>query len=161
MVRNYTLFHATIVFENQNNQVNVSIDTISTHVYNESFLSFDGTKLVTGWWHVPLYLVFSISEEKGFYIAPFYDRYAFGYIKRKYEDAGIDKKDKISNKEFKQFPLNKDKFGFDAGFITSNGFTVYLRYVYTPFFKTGKGPLLNEMAVGIGLPTYKLYQRNY
>lgn len=140
----------------------IAPDPNPAHQYNTSFFSYDGSKMVTGWWHVPVMVLLHIGEKgarTGLFVSPFYDRYAFGYHKRRFHENGSVRKEKIRNSAFKNFPLNKDKFGFEAGFLTKEGLALSILYVYTPFFKTDRGPVLNEVRISLSAPLNDFYDK--
>lgn len=140
----------------------ITPDINPAHSYNNSFFSYDGSKMVTGWWHVPVMVLLHIGEKgarSGIFVAPFYDRYAFGYHKRRFHENGSVRKEKIRNSAFKNFPLNKDKFGAEAGFLTKQGMALSILYVYTPFFKTDKGPVLNEVRISLSVQLNDFYNQ--
>lgn len=138
----------------------VLYDNTAGRTYDNSFFSYDGSKLVTGWIHVPIYFLFLVgdNDEEGVFVAPWYDRYCFAYYKEKYEVGGKEIKDKIRNSEMKKFPFSKDKVGIDFGYLMENGLIFYASYSFTPMFRPGMGPRINEASIGIGIPYNRLYQ---
>lgn len=78
----------------------------------------------------------------------FFDRYLAGKHKRKFKVDGEKEKVLIEPNEFKDFNLNKSKYGINASLVHKNtGLGIGFTYMLTPFFQEGKGPDLNEMRI--------------
>jgi len=129
-------------------QIDVMVDNDPEHSFNHNFFSYEGSKLVTGYIHVPLAFNLNITDEFRILGSVFYDRYLFGYHKLKYTEAGETVKKVIKNKDFKNYYLNKNKFGVSCG-IMYGSFGIGGTYVPSTFFEAGRGPELQELRVGL------------
>jgi len=140
-------FSDNLVFQLQGDQVVVIEDTDSDHDYINTFFGYGKSKLVYGSVYFPVY--FNISAGPVYLSAGvFFDRYLAGKHKRKFKVDGEKEKILIEPNEFKDFNLNKSKYGINASLVHKNtGFGIGFTYMLTPFFQEGKGPDLNEMRI--------------
>ncbi|MBT3209360.1 MAG: hypothetical protein HN704_05045 [Bacteroidetes bacterium] len=140
-------FSQNLIFEKTNNQINVFEDPDSEHDYVNKFFGYGKSKLVTGTLFAPINLNIWVDK---YYISFsfFFDYYLSGKHKRKFFDENEKHEIIVTNKDFKNFCLNKEKIGI--GFMISQnpknislGFT----YMLTPFFQENKGPAINEVRI--------------
>jgi len=136
-------------------KLEIAIDDIATHDYNDSYFSYDGSKLVTGNWRFPLFVYFPVQrwfggkeDHFGIFGTFFYERYAFAYHKLRYDEDSKRVKDVTRNKTFKNYGLNKHLIGVSGGFKIKT-VVFFAQYVITPFFDETVGKEINEMRVGI------------
>ncbi len=148
-------FSDNLNFEMINGNPEISIDNAPTHIYNSSFFNYDGSKLVTGHWRVPVFVYFPVQkwfggkeDHYGIFGTFFYERYAFTYHKSRYDIDNKRIKDFTGNKTFKDFGFNKDKIGVSGG-LKIRTIVFFAQYVITPFFDETVGKNINEMRVGI------------
>ena len=150
-------FADNIYFQHTNGNLEYGIDNVSGHYYNNFPLSYDGSKLVTGNWHLPILVYLPIqhwfgspNDNFGIFGSFFYDRYAFAYHKRRYKVDENRYNDKISNSSFKNYGIRKNKFGVSGG-IKLKWLVLYAQYVISPFFDDNVNIDIYEMRVGIRL----------
>lgn len=109
--------------------------------------NLEKTKLSTGFVTVPLLLEFQLPGESGFWVN-------FGVI------GGIKmgshtkvKIDGTKTKDHDDFSISPFRGGGTAR-IGHKGFSVFGTYYFTPFFKEGRGPVMNPITFGIGLANW-------
>ncbi len=148
-------FSDNLKFEIVNENPEISIDNDPTHVYNRSFFNYDGSKLVTGYWRVPILVYFPVQkwfggqeDNYGIFGTFFYERYAFTYHKSRYSVDNIRIIDFTTNKKLKDFGFNKDKIGVSGG-LKLKRVVFFAQYVITPFFDESVGKNVNEMRMGV------------
>ncbi len=149
-------FAQNLVFsKNETTQmIDVYADTVSTRSYNHSFFSYEGSKLAAGYIHIPAIFRWDITDKFVIDGSVFYDRCLFSYHKLKYTENERTQKDVIRNNEFKNYYLNKNKYGLSLG-IRYAGFGIGATYVPTPFFLKGQGPEIQELRVGLSYARQK------
>jgi len=140
-------FSDNLVFQLQGDQVVVTEDNDPDHDYINTFFGYGKSKLVYGSVYFPVN--FNISAGPVYLSAGvFFDRYLAGKHKRKFKVDGEKEKVLIEPNEFKDFNLNKSKYGINASLVHKNtGLGIGFTYMLTPFFQEGKGPDLNEMRI--------------
>lgn len=151
-------FSDNLVFELQDGQVIVTEDPDPDHDYVNTFFGYGKSKLVYGSVYFPVN--FNLSAGPVYFSAGiFYDRYIAGKHKRKFKVDGEKQKVLIEQNEFKDFNLNKSKYGINASLIHKNsGLGICFTYIVTPFFQEGKGPDINEMRISLTFD-YSKYSR--
>ncbi len=89
------------------------VDPDDTHDYQNTFFGYGKSKLVTASFYFPAYLNFNFG---GFKLSagPFAELYVYGEHKRKYKIGDDEIKKLIKPSEFKDFNLNKTKYGVSA-----------------------------------------------
>lgn len=124
-------------------------DPDETHDYVNTFFGYGKSKLVTASFFFPAYLNFNLGKFK-LSAGPFIDLYVYGKHKRKFKVGDDKQKVLIEPKEFKDFNLNKTKYGVSAA-ITHKATGVGLAgtYYLTPFFEEGMGPDLTEVRIAL------------
>ena len=140
-------FSNNLVFQLQDGQVVVTENTNPDHDYVNTFFGYGKSKLVYGSVYFPVN--FNISVGPVYLSAGvFFDRYLAGKHKRKFKVNGEKEKALIEPNEFKDFNLNKSKYGINAALVHKNtGLGIGFTYMLTPFFQEGEGPDLNEMRI--------------
>ena len=108
-------FSNNLIVTNDNNFM--IIDTFKTHLYDRSFLSRSGSKLVVGKIHIPLFVYLPISnwfgDTKNFFgigAEAFYDMYLFAYHKIFYFENGTMIRHRTPNSQIKD-NFNKHFYG--------------------------------------------------
>lgn len=140
-------FSDNLVFELHGDHIFVTEDIDPDHDYVNTFFGYGKSKLVYGSVYFPVN--FNISAGPVYLSAGvFFDRYLAGKHKRKFKVEGEKEKVLIEPNEFKDFNLNKSKYGINASLVHKNtGLGIGFTYLLTPFFQEGKGPDLNEMRI--------------
>ncbi len=134
--------------------VNYEVDPDANHDYVNTFFGYGKSKLLTSSIFVPVHLNIVIHNQFVFSAGGFVDFYIYGKYKRKYLNDGDKEKALIEPKNFKDFNLNKMKYGVSASLIhkkTSIGLVG--TYYLTPFFQDGMGPELNEVRISLVFST--------
>lgn len=102
------------------------------------------TKLSTGFVTVPLLLEFQLPRESGLWVN-------FGVIGgMKMGSHTKVKIDGIKTKDHDDFNISPFRGGGTAR-VGYKGFSVFGTYYFTPFFKEGRGPVMNPFTFGIGI----------
>ena len=97
---------------------------------------------------------FDIAEKFTFSAGGFVDFYVYGKHKRKFLMDGEKMKEMIKPAEFRDYNLNKTKYGVSASFIhKKSGIGISGAYYLTPFFQDGMGPDLNEARISLVIGT--------
>ena len=152
-------FSDNLVFQLQGDQVVITEDTEPDHDYVNTFFGYGKSKLVYGSVYFPVN--FNISAGPVYLSAGvFFDRYLAGKHKRKFIVNEEKEKVLIEPNEFRDFNLNKSKYGINVSLVHKNtGFGIGFTYMLTPFFQEGKGPDLNEMRVSFTFDFAKYTRR--
>ena len=130
--------------------VNYLIDPDENHDYVNTFFGYGKSKLVTASFFVPAYLNFDITDKFVFSAGGFVDFYLYGKHKRKFLMDGEKEKEMIKPAEFRDYNLNKTKYGVSASLIhKKSGMGISGAYYLTPFFQEGLGPDLNEVRISL------------
>jgi len=126
------------------------VDPNPDHDYVNTFLGYGKSKLVTSSVFVPVHLNLLISEKILISAGVFADFYFYGKHKRKYLLDGEKEKVLIKPNDFKDFNLNKTKYGVSASLVhKKTGIGIIGTYYLTPFFQEGMGPDLNEARISL------------
>jgi len=142
-------------------KVQYAVDNNPAHDYVNTFFGYGKSKIVTASFFVPAHLNFVIARKVTLSAGGFIDFYFYGKHKRKYIEDGEKVKALTKPNEFKDFNLNKMKYGLSASIIhNKSGIGLAGAYYLTPFFQEGKGPELNEARVSIVLPMKGLKDLN-
>ncbi len=152
--------------ENNNGTYQFSENTDPTHSYNNSFFSYEGSKLVTGYWRVPILVYMPVQkwlggdkDNFGIFGSFFYERRAFSYHKLKYKVDGNKQKIFTGNKKFNDFGFTKNRIGVSGG-IKISKIVFFAQYLITPFFDDSVGKKINEMRVGLNFVPPKKKSNN-
>ncbi len=130
--------------------VNYKIDQDPNHDYINTFFGYGKSKLVTSSIFIPAHLNIVISEKFILSAGGFVDFYIYGKHKIKYLNEGDKEKVLIKPNEFKDYNLNKMKYGLSASLIhKKTGIGLVGTYYLTPFFQEGMGPELNEAKISL------------
>lgn len=142
-------FSDNLIFELDGDQVVVTEDTDPDNDYVNTFFGYGKSKLVYGAVYFPVNI--NISAGPVYLSAGLlFDRYIYGKHKRKFKTNGEKEKIVIEPNEFKDFNLNKSKYGINAALIHKNsGLGIGFTYMITPFFQEGSGPDINEMRISV------------
>ncbi len=150
-------FINNLYFDNSTGVIKTLEDTDPTHVYNTSFTSYDGSKLVTGYWRAPVLIYLPLqrwfggaNDNIGIFGSFFYERHAFTYHKLRFKEDGKKKKIFTGNNSFKDFGLSKDRIGVSGG-LRFFRVVFFAQYLITPFFNDSVGKNINEMRVGLNI----------
>lgn len=128
--------------------VNYEIDPNPDHDYVNTFLGYGKSKLVTSSIFLPAHLNFDLGQKFLLSAGGFVDFLIFTKQKRKYLVDDEKEKVLIKHKEFKDYNLNKIKYGVSASLThKKTGMGLIGTYYLTPFFEEGKGPEINEARV--------------
>lgn len=134
-------------------KVQYAVDNNPAHDYVNTFFGYGKSKIVISSFFVPAHLNFVIARKVTLSAGGFIDFFLFGKHKRKYIEDGEKVKALTKPKEFRDFNLNKIKYGLSASIIhNKSGIGLTGAYYLTPFFQEGKGPELNQARVSIVLP---------
>jgi len=132
------------------NKVVYEVDPDPDHDYVNTFFGYGKSKLVTGSVFVPLHLNLVIAKKILLSAGGFVDFYVYGKHKRKYLNDGEKEKALIEPKDFKNYNLNKVKYGVSASIMhKETGIGLVGTYYLTPFFQEGMGPDLNEARISL------------
>jgi len=148
-INKYRFQNNLIISKNDDDIVTWGIDSDDTHDYVNTFFGYGKSKLVTASFYFPAYLNFNLGNFK-LSTGPFIDLYVYGKHKRKYKEGDDKIKKLIKPDEFKDFNLNKTKYGVSAA-LTHKGSGIGLvgTYYLTPFFEEGMGPDLTEVRISL------------
>jgi hypothetical protein len=134
----------------EDGMVHYLIDPDENHDYVNTFFGYGKSKLVTASLFVPAHLNFDITEKFVFSAGGFVDFYVYGKHKRKFLMDGEKQKEMIKPAEFKDYNLNKVKYGISASLIhKKSGMGISGAYYLTPFFQEGMGPDLTEARISL------------
>ncbi len=138
------------VMQYEDNVVQFVPDPNEMNSFENSFFSYDKAKIVYGAWTIPAHLNFQMGNVR-LAAGGMVDLYLSGKYKRKYHNEGGEKmKDVIRNKEFKNYNINKTKYGVSAKVIhTKWGVGLGVTYMMTPFFSGENDPQLNEVRISL------------
>jgi len=137
--------------------VTFMVDPDDTHDYQNTFFGYGKSKLVTASFYFPAYLNFNFG---GFKLSagPFVDLYVYGKHKRKFKIGDDKMKELITPKEFKDYNLNKTKYGVSAALMhKETGVGISGTYYLTPFFEEGMGPDLQEVRISLTFNPEKMF----
>lgn len=156
-------FSNPLIFTTENNNYGYTFDTDPAHSYGNGFFSNDKSKLVVASFIFPVNLNFDLGK---FYFSAggLFDVFLTGKHKLKYTEDGDRKKEMIRHDDFKNFPINKTKWGVGAMLMhKESGINAGFTYMLTPFFKeTSAFPELREMRISFGydLSIFDQHKRN-
>ncbi len=124
-------------------QTVVTPDPDPEHEYSNTFFGYGKSKMVYGSVFLPLNLNLNLGPllvSGGIMI----DQYLSGKYKMKYIVDGEKQKEVIRNKDWRDYNLNKTKWGVN-GLIAHrpSGIGVGFTYMLTPFFTENDGPMIN------------------
>ncbi len=138
-------FSNNLVMQYENNNVVVGYDQNPDHQFSNSFFGHDKTKLVYGSVYVPVRLNIKLGDFALLSGGSFVDLYLSGKFKRKFRENGEKKKEVIRNKDFKNFNINKTKFGWNAEIrLLKYGLGFGYIQMFTPFFSGKNDPEIYE-----------------
>jgi hypothetical protein len=133
-----------LTYNEDHQRVIAEIDQTEGVEFDNSFFGHDKSKIVYGSMYVPVNLNIKAG---GILLSGggFVDLYLSGKMKRKYKVDGEKVKEKIGNKDFRDFNLNKTKYGWNAEIrILKPGFGIGFMQMITPFFSGDDDPEIFE-----------------
>ncbi len=128
--------------------VTYEIDPDPSHDYVNTFFGYGKSKLVTSSIFIPAHLNIVIAKKFILSAGGFVDFFIYGKHKRKFIVEDEKEKVLIENKDFKDYNLNKIKYGVSASLMhKETGIGLVGTYYLTPFFQEDLGPQINEARI--------------
>ncbi|HDR89953.1 MAG TPA: hypothetical protein ENN63_10060 [Bacteroidetes bacterium] len=142
-------FRENLVFVKLLGNVVVMEDPAPNRDYVNTFFGYGKSKLVYGSFYFPLDLTFRVGPMmiSG---GAFVDQYLSGKYKMKYLEDGEKMKEVIRNKDWREYNLQKTKWGVNAMIAhTPSGIGVSFAYMLTPFFTGSNDPVIHEARISL------------
>ncbi len=156
-INKYRFQNNLVLDKNDDGMVTWMVDPDETHDYVNTFFGYGKSKLVTASFYFPAYLNFNFGGFK-LSVGPFIDLYVYGKHKRKYLIGDDKEKVLIEPKDFKDFNLNKTKYGVSAAIThKATGVGISGTYYLTPFFEEEMGPDLTEARISLTFKPEKMF----